>query len=79
MLLGRFGESKAVQLRVDLNRRHVDIIPSPVRERVRDIRRGQMTGVMSRGATFQRCLTLRADAVRVRRDAKACGVAAKEY
>ena len=28
MLLGRFGESKAVQLRVDLNRRHVDIIPS---------------------------------------------------
>jgi len=36
ILLGGFRESKAVQLRVDLNRRHVDIIPSLVRERVRD-------------------------------------------
>jgi hypothetical protein len=28
ILLGGFGERKAVQLRVDLNRLHADIIPS---------------------------------------------------
>ena len=47
ILLGGFGESKAVQLRVDLNRRHADIIPSrvetPHASPSETLRPGQMT------------------------------------